>query len=80
MSTPWNPKTEARAVHVYCAADKEDKINKVLCSTYNKKRKWNYVTSKLPEGNFFQYAPFRMKNKIALTDRQSAQLNKSKIV
>ena len=32
LSGPWNPKTDARAAHVYCAADKEDCHNKVLCT------------------------------------------------
>ena len=29
-SAPWNPKTDARAAHVYCAANQEDQVNKVL--------------------------------------------------
>ena len=47
---------------------------------YNNKQKWNHAASKLPEENFFQYVHLRMKNKIALTAHQSAQLKKSKIV
>ena len=36
LSAPWNPKTDARAAHVYCASDKEDQLNKVLCSLHQK--------------------------------------------
>ena len=27
-SAIWNPKTDARALHVYCAANQEDQVNK----------------------------------------------------
>ena len=68
-STPWNPKTDARASHVYYVAEQEDKLNnnKVLCNMYNKKHKWMNTASNLSEGNVFHYVPFRMKKKIALT-------------
>ena len=66
-SAPWNPKTDARATHVYCAAEQEDQLNKALCSLYNKKQRWMNAASNLPEGNVFCYVPFRIKHKLALT-------------
>ena len=42
-SAPWNPKTDARAAHVYCATNQEDQVNKVLISMYNKKRWWMHM-------------------------------------
>ena len=79
-SVLWNPKTDDRATHVYCAAEQEEELNNALCSLYNKKRWWMNAASNLLEGNVFRYVPFRMKNKIALTTHQSAQLKKRKLV
>ena len=56
-SAPWNPKTDARTAHVYCAAEQEDQLNKALCSLYNKKRQLMNATPNLPEGNLFCYIP-----------------------
>ena len=39
LSAPWNLKTDSRAAHMYCAADQEDQLNKVLCSMYNQERR-----------------------------------------
>ena len=36
-SASWNLKTDAHALHVYCASNQEDQVNKVLISIYNKK-------------------------------------------
>ena len=66
-STPWSPKTDALAAHVYCAANQEDQVNKVMISMYNKKQRWMNMQTSLPEGNIFWYFPYNMKNKIALT-------------
>ena len=51
LPAPWNPKTDARVVHVDCASGKADQLNKALYSLYNKKRKWMNAASNLPEGN-----------------------------
>ena len=80
MDTPWNPKTNDMDAHVYYAAEQEDQLNQAFCSLYNKKRRWMDAASNLPEGNVFRYASFRMKNKIALTAHQLAELKKSKLV
>ena len=79
-SAPWNPNNDFRALHIYCAENQEDQVNKVLCSIYNKNQKWINMQGNLPEGNIFCYFPYNMKNKIALIPCQSAQLMKSKVV
>ena len=66
-SAPWNPKTDTRAAHVYCAVNQEDQVNKLLISMYNKKQRWMNMQTSLPEGNIFRYFSYNMKNKIALT-------------
>ena len=38
-SAPWNPKIDARAAHMYCAAHQEDQVNKVMSRMYNNERK-----------------------------------------
>ena len=76
--TPWNSKTNAQAAHVYCAANQENQVHKVICSMYNKKRKWMNMQTSLPEGNIFRYFPYNMKNKIALTTQRTSQLMNSK--
>ena len=79
-SAPWNPKNDVQALHIYCAANQEDQVNKVLCSIYNKNRKWMNMQSNLSEGNIFGYFPYNMKNKIALTPCGSAEFTKGKVV
>ena len=71
--TPWNPKTDAQAAYVYCAAHQEDQVNKVMSSMYNKKQKGMDMQTNLPEGNIFHYFPHNMKNKISLTPQCTAQ-------
>ena len=79
-SAVWDPKTNARALHVYYASNQEDQVNKVLISIYNKNRRWMNMEQSLPEGNVFRYFPYNMQHKITLTPRRSAQLLKSKVV
>ena len=71
-SAIWNPKTDARALHIYCASNHEEQVNKVLISIYNKHRRWMNMQQCLPERNVFRYFPYQMQNKIVLTQRRSA--------
>ena len=78
-SAPWNPKTDTRALHVYCAANQEDQVNKVLISIYNKNRRWINRQTSLPEGNIFRCFPYNIQNKIALTPYRTVHLLKSNL-
>ena len=76
-SGPWNPKNNVLASHILCSAEDEKRVNKQMCSLYNKLRKASRSANNLPKGCTFRYIPLQQTNQIAPTARRKAQLQKA---
>ena len=76
-SGPWNPKNNVLASHILCSAEEDKRVNKQMCSLYNKRRKASRAANDLPEGCSFRYVPLEQTNQIAPTAIRKAKLQKA---